>query len=616
MAKQNLGKIIMTPKGVYNNSTTYEFLDVVTYEGSSYVCKQASTGNLPTTDYWQLLASKGDKPVVGVDYFTEEDKKEIADLVIEHSDEDIDELFNALPSDTASGTEINVTDSINCRCIETKVNGMSIQDGEPSPTTPVEIVSLGYENLAKNGTVSNLLDYANYIVSTSTGEAKLWWDNIIGLPRDVEIVGNWNFESDGVVINNISGVRVYIGYSDGTYLLAIKGQPFTIPSDKTISEIRVYGNQQVTYSKWDNIIFTKGATPHKYVPYGKNGVEVITSSKNLLSLDGFNTQTVDGITATKNKDGTITFNGTSTSPIFLNLNYIADYYIFISTGDVVSIGVNNVLPQGMYLCLRPIDTNDNSILIYNGESEKVNQTAKFTNNAFVFVYIPSGLKLDNFTIFPMVAKANTLTEYKQYQKSVSVMALNEPLRSLPNGVKDITYIKNNKLYVDRYVGSVVLNGSEEWGRYDTYNSINQLTTTITNLPKYYGTSLPNENTLICSHFNSIGYSSYWTKNNSVLFASQNKLFIQTELSVDDFKTWLSTHNTQVDYELATPVTEEYGYSDFKFIDGENNISNSSDTYMTLEFYTKMKGDSGLSVLEVQQMIDEALNKLKAELTSE
>ena len=179
MAKQNLGKIMMTPKGVYNNSTAYEKLDVVTYNGSSYVCKQATTGNLPTTDYWQLIANKGDKPVVGVDYFTEDDKQEIADLVIEHSDEDIDELFNALPSNTVTGTDINITDAINCRCIETKVNGMSTQDGEPSPTTPVEIVSLGYENLfdpnnivplALGDTIQTHVSYKSYYIPCNEGD--------------------------------------------------------------------------------------------------------------------------------------------------------------------------------------------------------------------------------------------------------------------------------------------------------------------------------------------------------------------------------------------------------------------------------------------------------------
>lgn len=56
----NLGKVLLTPKGNYNGSTAYEILDVVTYNGSSYVAKQSTTGNAPTdgqtNTYWQLLA--------------------------------------------------------------------------------------------------------------------------------------------------------------------------------------------------------------------------------------------------------------------------------------------------------------------------------------------------------------------------------------------------------------------------------------------------------------------------------------------------------------------------------------------------------------------------------
>jgi len=79
----NLGKVATTPKGEYSGSTKYLKLDVVLYNGSSYVCLKESTGNLPTdTEYWQLMASKGDTgasgqdgytPVKGVDYFTAED---------------------------------------------------------------------------------------------------------------------------------------------------------------------------------------------------------------------------------------------------------------------------------------------------------------------------------------------------------------------------------------------------------------------------------------------------------------------------------------------------------------------------------------------------------------
>jgi hypothetical protein len=46
--------------GAYNNATAYAVDDAVSYNGSSYICKLASTGNLPTNGtYWDLLAEKG-----------------------------------------------------------------------------------------------------------------------------------------------------------------------------------------------------------------------------------------------------------------------------------------------------------------------------------------------------------------------------------------------------------------------------------------------------------------------------------------------------------------------------------------------------------------------------
>jgi hypothetical protein len=89
----NLGKVATTPKGEYNDSIKYLKLDVVTYNGSSYVSLKESIGNLPTnTEYWQLLASKGEKgesgytPIKGVDYFTPSD---IASLNIPRDTEDL-----------------------------------------------------------------------------------------------------------------------------------------------------------------------------------------------------------------------------------------------------------------------------------------------------------------------------------------------------------------------------------------------------------------------------------------------------------------------------------------------------------------------------------------------
>lgn len=56
----------LTSKGAYAGGTTYAINDLVTYNGSSYLCIAPTTGNLPTDGtYWVLLAAKGDTGPAG-----------------------------------------------------------------------------------------------------------------------------------------------------------------------------------------------------------------------------------------------------------------------------------------------------------------------------------------------------------------------------------------------------------------------------------------------------------------------------------------------------------------------------------------------------------------------
>ena len=60
MAQIDIGKLKPTWKSAYNNSTAYVVDDMVSYQNQSYICKLASTGNVPTnTTYWALIAAKG-----------------------------------------------------------------------------------------------------------------------------------------------------------------------------------------------------------------------------------------------------------------------------------------------------------------------------------------------------------------------------------------------------------------------------------------------------------------------------------------------------------------------------------------------------------------------------
>ena len=57
MAEYALGRIGLNPRGAYNTGATYEKLDIVSYNGNSYVALMPCTGAVPTdTTRWMLLA--------------------------------------------------------------------------------------------------------------------------------------------------------------------------------------------------------------------------------------------------------------------------------------------------------------------------------------------------------------------------------------------------------------------------------------------------------------------------------------------------------------------------------------------------------------------------------
>ena len=60
MATINLGRIKPVFQGAYNAGTAYVVDDIVTFEGQSFICILASTGNATSNaTYWTLIAKKG-----------------------------------------------------------------------------------------------------------------------------------------------------------------------------------------------------------------------------------------------------------------------------------------------------------------------------------------------------------------------------------------------------------------------------------------------------------------------------------------------------------------------------------------------------------------------------
>lgn len=120
-----LGIVGIKNRGEYNAATNYEKLNVVTYQGSSYCAKGNTIGNLPTnTNYWYLLAQKGDKgdtgntgatgpaPVRGVDYWTAEDIAGIKNDITEEVSDQLGDLTTTTPLAASSMADMTDTDRI------------------------------------------------------------------------------------------------------------------------------------------------------------------------------------------------------------------------------------------------------------------------------------------------------------------------------------------------------------------------------------------------------------------------------------------------------------------------------------------------------------------------
>ncbi|MCC8186502.1 MAG: hypothetical protein LIP08_03045 [Bacteroides sp.] len=101
-----LGKVKPTPRGMYDPEAVYTELDIIGYEGSSFIVREPFQGITPTdgNGYVSLLAAKGDKgDPLPFDEFTAEQKEALrgepgAGLQIIAGFETLEKLKEAVPS--------------------------------------------------------------------------------------------------------------------------------------------------------------------------------------------------------------------------------------------------------------------------------------------------------------------------------------------------------------------------------------------------------------------------------------------------------------------------------------------------------------------------------------
>ena len=223
--------------------------------------------------------------------------------------------------------------------------------------------------------------------------------------------------------------------------------------------------------------------------------------------------------------------------------------------------VSKVISARFNLCTT-VDVPQNGVIISNYTSvptyDSYTLTTPSTANYLVVYYFLNGtdtLTEQQILDSIQIEEGTEATPYEAYTSQTYPINLGNIELCSINGAEDYIYKNNGTWYKHSVIGKVVLNGIESWSRASNGNN---------NTYRFYITRPTN------SMKNTINlYSNYFTPNNdytgtdniiffgatSILISrvKTNNNYIET---VSNFKTWLSTHNTDVYYVLATPTDTE------------------------------------------------------------
>ena len=322
-----------------------------------------------------------------------------------------------------------------------------------------------------------------------------------------------------------------------------------------------------TLEEYFDIQLEKGTVATSYLPY--NTIQVKDVGKNLFNIleNYYAGQQVinNGITYTINGDGTVTANGTATDKSGIN------YY---------STNYNKKLQKGTYTLSGSVGGVSSTYRIIFGDNEKeyasIDGGTTFTLSDDTYYYmtirIYKGTTVNNLVFKPMIEKGTQATTYEPYQENITNIDLQGSELCSIGDVKDELVIKDGRAKIIKRIGKAILNGSETW-RY--YNSAAPYGVALTDnkdfnsnsadfKTNYFENKIWNKTTF--ANYNSL-VSSVGDKPNELRFRYADIT------SLANFKTWLSTHNTTVYYQLAQEQEIDLGevetLSTFK---GVNNVS--------------------------------------------
>jgi len=659
-----LGYVGTYPVGDYSEQTEYEYLNVVTHKGSSYVCIKEEgciAVEPPNDECWQLFAGKGDtgkkgdkgdpgdkgdtgdtgakgdkgeqgiqgekgdkgdkgdKPIKGTDYFTEKEKTEFKNAVVAESKEEIEtakngaiedintakdtaiadydehvetltsriadleeeteDLFNALDTEKASGTELYIEDAKPCRVINAGISGMYKQE----TTSGTNLMNL---NVAQSSKVT--VNEDGTITINGTGGFNLAFESFT-FKANIPYYIKWEIVS-GNIPTDLS--LVFLSSINSKWLTKDIFNTITPTEDKESSSLWIHQNAKfenakiriwISESKSDFEPYTgKIPSPNRDYPQAIEQVESV-----ILKSVNKNWYPFNDIKITSEKttaewvfvDGAAGAYGTTignrTSYKFKLLKGVYTIKCSKTNSNVVTF---QIVDERERIYMNLSTTNFTTTITLN-EDKILIVRIRLTNPSL-------GADISDLQI----EKGTTATNYEPSQnKAINVDLKGNKLCAISDTIKDKLLIdRNGNVALQKNVEKNIFDGTKKWKKSSyTENTIFYLTNT-------QKAKFPDVG--ICNY---LPVKKVWNVDilglelydlNNIRVGLTRKSEIQTK---DAFNEWLTTHNLEVYYALATPELIDLGQLPelLKTFNGINNIwaeTNLGNTEIEVEYVQDVK----------------------------
>lgn len=329
-------------------------------------------------------------------------------------------------------------------------------------------------------------------------------------------------------------------------------------------KINLYGNtEQNGTPTSDNPVNVETVT-------GRQEIDIV--GKNLFRLEE---GTLNGITVTKDSDGGYLLNGTSTdwTEFRTNIPLVNELHTMSCKSNSTSSNVRMFLRTSGGTLIEQFALDETSKEL----------TSSSGNIEMTGISIAQGTALTNFKFYPMLKYGNEATTYEPYQgQSYEINLGNIELCKIGNYKDRIFKNESNSnleigsWYIEKKIGKVVLNGSENWGNSPlSLPELVDVSGFTLNNSSMFGTNN------LGGYCDKLRYDYAYRGNYEHFYIYNNYLYFYINKTIATTKaqlvSWLGTNNTPVYCVLATPtytkITESVLIEQLNDLEKANSYNN-------------------------------------------